>query len=96
MNLGLGLVKAELTADAPEVGGFDGDRLPGSPNRTVNFGFKYDYSIFNSPAYVGADYAYVGGFFSNLQESGAEAGDYSRINTKAGIRVGPPPCPGLC
>ena len=36
-------------------------------------------------SYFRSDYAYVGGFYNNLQKSGTEIGDYGKLNLKAGI-----------
>ena len=38
-------------------------------------------------AYLRSDYSYVGGFYNNLQQMGTEAGDYSKVNIKAGITI---------
>ena len=38
-------------------------------------------------AYIRSDYAYVGGFYNNLQETGIEAGDYSTVNFKTGVAL---------
>ena len=62
IDIGASIVSAELTTDAPGVGGFAGDRLPGSPGKNANLGFQYDFSLTKYPMYIRADYAYVGGF----------------------------------
>lgn len=77
-------VDAELTKDAPLIG-LAGDRLPGSPKFNVNAGFQFDFTLANHAGYARADYAYVGGFYNNLQETGTEAGDYPELNLSAGM-----------
>ncbi|MDA9296188.1 TonB-dependent receptor [Porticoccaceae bacterium] len=80
---------AELTADAPELGGFDGDRLPSSPEYTVNAGLQYDFELGGHPTYISGDYAYVGEFYNRLGEDrnprSYSLGDYAEVSLSAGI-----------
>ena len=85
--LGGSYVDAELTEDALSLGGRSGDRLPGSPDYSVNLGVEYDFDLANRPAYVRGDYAYVSGFHNDLAETSVEAGDYGRVNLKAGVSI---------
>jgi outer membrane receptor protein involved in Fe transport len=85
IDIGFSLVDAELTKDAPGIGGFDGDRLPGSPEKSYSIGFQYDTKLSGYPAFIRSDYAYVGDFYRNFQESGQKAGDYHQINLRSGI-----------
>ena len=62
-----------------------GDRLPGSPRYNASLGIEYNFSLADYDVYVRSDYAYVGGFYSNLQECGTEIGDYGKLNVKAGM-----------
>lgn len=86
-NLSSSYVNAELTEDALAIGGSDGDRLPGSAEVNASVGVEYQFTLAGYEAYVRSDYAYVGGFYNNLQESGTEAGDYSKLNVKTGIAI---------
>ncbi len=88
VDAGFSLVDAELTRDVPNVGGANGDRLPGSPSATINLGFHYEYELYGFPAFIRANYAYVSGFYNNLAEVGQKAGDYHRANLKAGVQLG--------
>ena len=83
-EFGVSFVDAELTEDAGVVGQ-EGDRLPGSPKYNANISASYEFSLLEKPAYIRGDYAYVGGFYNNLQESGVEAGDYHTLNMKFGM-----------
>ena len=78
-------VDAELTSDAASLGGQSGDRLPGSPDYSVNVGLQYEFEIAGHSTYIRSDYAYVSGFHNNLAEQGPEAGDYGKLNVKAGM-----------
>ena len=88
VDIGFSLVNAELTKDAPSIGGFDGDRLPGSPEKNYSIGFQYDTQFSEYPVFIRSDYAYVGGFYNNLQETPPEAGDYHQVNIRSGIFIG--------
>ena len=80
-------VNAELSKDAPSLGGLDGDRLPGSPEKNASVGVQYNTLVAGSDAYIRSDYAYVGGFYNNLKELGFEAGDYQQLNVRAGVTM---------
>ena len=80
-------VNAELSKDAPSLGGLDGDRLPGSPENNASVGMQYNTLVAGSDAYIRGDYAYVGGFYNNLKELGFEAGDYQQLNIRAGVTM---------
>lgn len=80
-------VNAELTSDVNGLGAVAGDRLPGSPEWNASFGAEYRFRLMNHDAYIRSDYYYVGGFFGAVPPAGTQAGDYSRLNAKAGIVV---------
>ena len=84
-NVNSSYVDAELTEDALALGAKAGDRLPGAPRYNASLGIEYNFLVGNYEVYVRSDYAYVGGFYNNLQESGTEAGDYGKLNVKVGL-----------
>jgi len=83
-NIGGSYVDAELSRDAQNLG-MAGDRLPGSAEYTLNLGLQYDFTLAAYDSFIRSDYAYVGGFYNNLQETGVEAGDYQEWNVSGGI-----------
>lgn len=83
--LGGSYVDAALSSEAPSLGGASGDRLPGSPEHSLNVGFQYDFELASSPSYLRVDYAHMGGFYNNLSQLGAEIGDYGKLDIKAGV-----------
>ena len=85
LSLGGAYTNAELTVDAPELGGEDGDRLPSSPEYTFNIGLQYDLELAGYPSYISGDYARVGGFYNKLGETGLKTGDYGQVNMSIGI-----------
>ena len=86
LDFGAAYTRAELTADAPGLGG-DGDRLPGTPEYTANLGLQFDTLLSGRAAYARGDLAYIGGYYNNLQELGPEIGDYTTLNLSAGLRL---------
>ncbi|MEJ0038004.1 MAG: TonB-dependent receptor [Gammaproteobacteria bacterium] len=86
LNVGASYVNAELDGDAPGIG-VDGARLPGSPKYQYNAGVQYSWDIAAVPLYVRADYAFVGGFYNNVRETGTVAGDFGQINMKLGATL---------
>lgn len=88
-DLGGSYVEAQLTEDIPFVTGFgaDGDDLLGSPDFNFNTALEYRFSIAGMDAFARGDYAYVGEYFHNFNETGPASGDYHQVNLKAGARI---------
>lgn len=88
IDLGAGYTRAKLSADAPNIAGQKGDRLPGSPKLSGNVALQYDFSILGHSAYVRADSFYTGRFYRDLQQTaGFDAGNYVKIDTRAGLSI---------
>ncbi len=86
LDFGGGYIRAKLTEDAPNLGARAGDRLPGSPKVSANFGAQYDFSVAGRNAFVRVDSFYTGRFYRDLLESpGLAAGDYTKVDTRAGL-----------
>ncbi len=83
---GTSFLNAELTKDAIDLGQA-GDRLPGSPKFTLNTGLEYGFNLWSQRAFARVDYAYVGGYYNNLQERGVEAGDYHLLGMRVGLLI---------
>ncbi len=83
LTIGASYIDAELTENAEGLGS-KGDRLPGSPKYNFSAGLQYNFEIAGKNSFIRGDYAFVGGFYNNLQESGVEAGNYSQLNVRAG------------
>ncbi len=88
VDFGASYTDAELTADAPALNAFDGDRLPGSPKVVANLALQYDFSLASVDAYTRLDGAYTGTFYGNLQQSPlTKSGGYTRINLRTGAHL---------
>ena len=87
LNFSTSYIDAELTEDAEAIGAEKGDRLPGSARYNASVGVEYNFVVNSYDAYIRSDYAYVGGFYNNLQETGTEIGDYGKLNIKAGVTL---------
>ena len=87
VSLGGAYTDAELTRVAAGVPFSVGDRLPSSPDYSVNLAVEYEFDTSGNPSYVRADYAYVGKFFNKVGDQGIEAGGYGQANVSAGIAL---------
>ena len=90
LNFSTSYTDTELTKVSAQLalGGEEGDRLPGSPRYNASLGLEYRFTLSEYDSYIRSDYYYVGGFYNNLQEQGVEAGDYGKLNLKAGLSLG--------
>ncbi len=78
-------VNAELTTTSSI--GNDGDRMPGSPKYNYSIGLRYDFNLSGYDSFLRGDYFYVGGFYGNLQQAGAEIADYGKLNLRSGVFI---------
>ena len=85
VSFGGAYTNAELTEDASGIGAVSGDRLPSSPEYSVNLGLQYEFELAGHASYVGGDYAYVNEFFNRVGETGVRVGDYGQLNMSAGV-----------
>src|SRR3546814_10582612 len=76
-DFGGSYIDAKLTEDAPTLGAFSGDRLPGSPKYNANVSLQYDFDAVGHPTFIRVDSIYVGEFYGDIYQSPAtKAGDY--------------------
>src|SRR5262249_1049116 len=67
LNLTLADTNAKLTADAPGIGGVNGDRLPLSPRFNGAFSVDYRHPLAADSSYtLGGSYRYVGDFWNGI------------------------------
>lgn len=84
VDFGASYIDAVLASDVEHVG-TSGDRLPGSPRFSGSLGLQFSGELRGRPAFVRLDYAYVGGFYGHVGESGTEAGDYHLLNLNGSL-----------
>ncbi|MEJ8566466.1 TonB-dependent receptor [Elongatibacter sediminis] len=84
LEFGLAYTDAELAEDSDALGP-KGTRLPGSSEWKVNVGMQSDFELFEQPAFARFNYAYVDGFHDDIGATFTEAGDYSKLDLRAGI-----------
>ncbi len=90
VDFGGGYTRAKLSKDAAGLTppAFEGDRLPGSPKMSANFGVQYDFNVAGYKTFVRADSFYTGSFYGELLElPGTRAGDYIKVDARAGVAV---------
>jgi len=90
LDFGAAYTDAKLSEDAPGLlpPAYKGDRLPGSPRVNTNLSAQYSFNLVGREAFVRGDFAYIGKFYGDLQQSpDTAAGDYSKIDARAGIAV---------
>lgn len=83
LNFGASYVDAELTEDT--LLGEEGTRLPNSPRANANISVDYLFDIAGYNSFVRANFAYVGGFYRDIEQNGPEGGDYGDLDMRAGI-----------
>ena len=67
--------------------GLSGDRLPLSPRSNASLGIDYSFELAGYSSFFRVNYAYIGGFHNDLQETSVEMGDYDKLGLRAGVVV---------
>lgn len=62
INGTLAFIDAQLSADDRDLGGAQGDQLPGSPQWSGTLSLRYGFDVMQFPAFVGTSYRYNGEF----------------------------------
>lgn len=79
-------VDSVLAKSAPGLGN-EGVRLPGSAPYNAHAGLEKRFVIGRRDAFVRADYTYVSKYYSQFQQTGQSAGDYSLVDLTSGVTV---------
>jgi outer membrane receptor protein involved in Fe transport len=90
LDVGAAFTNAHLSKDAPGLlpPAYAGDRLPGSPRVNANLSAQYSFNLVGFDTFVRADSSYIGKFYGDLLQSPlTAAGDYTKIDARAGITV---------
>ena len=86
LDLSASTVDATLEDDSSI--GEKGDDLPASADYNANIGIEYGFELGGYRSFARLDYAYVGEYYNNVQETGTPAGGFSQIHLKAGSTIG--------
>lgn len=87
-----GYTDAQLSEDAPDLGGVDGDRLPDTPKFTGALSADYGFEIAGREAFAGATVRHVTDRVSSYDASGGvpqyELPEYTTVDLRTGLQFG--------
>ncbi len=67
--------------------GKSGQNLPGSADFNLSTGLQYDFVLAGYDSFTRIDYAYIGKYYGNIDETGTAIGGHGYINLKAGMAI---------
>jgi outer membrane receptor protein involved in Fe transport len=86
INVAASYSDATLKEDVPNLGGSDGDRIPGVPRLTGNVGLSYTFPAFGRDAFIRGDYQYVSNSYNEFDpDIRHELPAYQITNLRVGI-----------
>jgi outer membrane receptor protein involved in Fe transport len=87
-----GYVDAELSEDAPDLGGFDGDRLPDTPEFTGTLSADYSFEVAGREAFLGTTVRHVTDRVSSYDVSAGspqyDLPEYTTVDLRTGLQLG--------
>jgi len=89
VSVGASYNVAELEDDAPNLGGFAGDPIPGVPKFAANVGVSFYFPAFGGrDAFIHGDYQHVGSSFSDFDRTiRVKLPGYDIVNLRVGINT---------
>jgi iron complex outermembrane receptor protein len=88
----LGYVDAELSEDAPDLGGLEGDRLPDTPEFTGTLAADYSFEVGGREAFLGTTVRHVTDRVSSYDASAGspqyDLPEYTTVDLRAGLQLG--------
>jgi iron complex outermembrane receptor protein len=88
----LGYVDAELSEDAPDLGGFAGDRLPDTPEFTGTLSADYSFEVGGREAFLGTTVRHVTDRVSSYDVSAGspqyDLPEYTTVDLRTGLQFG--------
>ena len=88
----LGYTNAELTEDAPDLGGVDGESLPDAPEITAALSADYRFGLASYDAFTGATVRHIADRNASFDQSPGmpqyELPDYTAVDVRAGLILG--------
>jgi outer membrane receptor protein involved in Fe transport len=87
-----GYIDAQLTEDAPDLGGVKGDRMPDTPEFTGSLSGDYAFDLGSRDAFVGATARHVADRVVSFDASASvpqyDLPDYTTVDLRAGVQLG--------
>jgi outer membrane receptor protein involved in Fe transport len=88
----LGYTNAELTEDAPDLGGVDGESLPDAPEITAALSADYRFGLASYEAFTGTTVRYIADRNASFDQAVGmpqyELPDYTAVDVRAGLILG--------
>ncbi|HEY7638146.1 MAG TPA: TonB-dependent receptor [Steroidobacteraceae bacterium] len=88
----LGYTDAELSEDAPDLGGANGDRLPDTPKFTGSLSADYGFDLGSRDAFVGTTVRHVSDRVASYDDSASvpqyDLPEYTTVDLRAGLQLG--------
>jgi outer membrane receptor protein involved in Fe transport len=85
-------IDAELSEDAPDLGGLEGDRLPDTPDFTGALSADYSFELGGREAFLGTTVRHVTDRVSSYDASGGvpqyELPEYTTVDFRTGLQLG--------
>ena len=87
-----GYTDAELSEDAPDLGGVDGDRLPDTPEFTGSLSADYGFELGGRDAFLGTTVRHVTDRVSSYDASAGspqyDLPEYTTVDLRTGLQLG--------
>jgi outer membrane receptor protein involved in Fe transport len=87
-----GYTNAELTEDAPDLGGVNGESLPDAPELTAAVSADYRFSLSNYEAFAGTTVRHVADRNSSFDQNGGmpqyQLPEYTALDLRTGVTLG--------
>jgi iron complex outermembrane recepter protein len=88
----LAYIDAELSEDAPDLGGLEGDRLPDTPEFTGSLAADYNFELGGREAFLGATVRHVTDRVSSYDASPGspqyDLPEYTTVDLRTGVQLG--------
>jgi iron complex outermembrane recepter protein len=87
-----GYIDAQLTEDAPDLGGVKGDRMPDTPEFTASLSGDFAFDLGSHDAFVGASARHVADRVVSFDGSASvpqyDLPEYTTVDLRAGVQLG--------
>lgn len=88
LSVNLGYTDATLAEDAPDIGGFDGDRLPGVSEWQIGAAVEYHFTLAGNESYFRVDFNHNSDYFFDFDDADKSARNRQPSLSLVGLRLG--------